>query len=120
VGKLVGDDALELVAVELFERAAGDGDDGVGGGEPGGESVDGPFVVQDVDGGNGRAGGDGHFLDDVEEAAFLEVRCIRIDETGADTFGDGASAGGKLAPFQERGEADAGEGDGGDGEEEGE
>ena len=39
VGELVADDALEFVAREFFQRAARDGDSGVGGGEAGSERI---------------------------------------------------------------------------------
>jgi hypothetical protein len=53
VAELVADDALQFVAGELFERAAGDGDDGVARGEAGGEGVERGLVVEHVDGGTG-------------------------------------------------------------------
>ena len=114
VAELVGDDALEFVACEFFEGAAGDGDDGIGGSESGGEGIDGGFVVEDVDAGHGDAGSEGHFLDDVEETALGEIGGVRIDASTADTLGDGGAAAGELVPFIKRGEADDGEGAEGD------
>jgi hypothetical protein len=109
VAELVGDDALEFVAREFFEGAAGDGDDGIGGGEAGGEGVDGGLVVEDEDAGHGDAGSEGHFLDDVEQAALGEIGGVRIDAASADALGDGGATGGELVPFIKRGEADDGE-----------
>ena len=114
VAELVGDDALEFVACEFFEGAAGDGDDGIGGSESGGEGIDGGFVVEDVDAGHGDAGSEGHFLDDVEETALGEIGGVRIDASTADTLGDGGAAAGELVPFIKRGEADDGESPEGD------
>lgn len=118
VAELVSDDALEFVAGEFVERAAGDGDDGVGSGNSGGEGVDGGFVVEDVNGGDGSAGGDGHFLDDVEQATFGEVGGLRGDAAGFDALGDCGATRGELGPFREGGQADDGEGCSGDAEEE--
>lgn len=118
VAELVADDALEFFAGEFFEGAASDGDDGVAGVEAGGECVDGGLLVHDVDGGHGDARRDGHFFDDVEEAAFDGVGGVGIDAATADAFSHGRAAGGELAPFIERGEAHDGEGEGGDAEEE--
>jgi len=114
VAELVADDALEFVAREPLERAAGDGDDGIGGGEAGGEGVDGGLVVHNVDGRHGDAGGHGHLLDDVEEAALVERGRVGGDAAAAHALGDGAAAGGELVPFIKRGEADDGEGAEGD------
>jgi hypothetical protein len=114
VAELVGDDALEFVAREFLEGAAGDGDDGIGGGETGGEGVDGGLVVEDVDAGHEDAGSEGHFLDDVEEAALGEIGGVRIDAASADALGDGRAAGGELVPLIEGSEADDGEGAEGD------
>lgn len=111
VAELVADDALKFVAGEFLEGAAGDGDDGVAGVETGGERVDGGLLVHNVDGGHGDARRDGHFFDDVEEAAFEGVGGVRIDAATADALGDGGTAGGELVPFIERREADDGEGE---------
>ena len=114
MAELVGDDALEFVAREFLEGAAGDGDDGIGGGETGGEGVDGGLVVEDVDAGHGDAGSEGHFLDDVEETALGEIGGVRVDAASADALGDGGSAAGELVPLIKGGEADNGEGAEGD------
>ena len=67
VADLVADDALEFVAVQVHQQAGGHGDDGVLR-RADGEGV-GRVGVDDVDARHLRqAGGDGHFLDDVEQA----------------------------------------------------
>lgn len=114
MAELVGDDALEFVAGEFFQGAAGDGDDGIGRSEAGGEGVDGGLVVEDEDAGHHDAGGEGHFLNDVEQAAFGEIGGVRIDAAAADALGDGGTTGGELVPFIKRSEADDGEGAEGD------
>jgi len=100
VAELVGDDALELVAREFFEGAAGDGDDGVAGGEAGGEGVEAALVIEEVDGRHGHAGGDGHLLDDVEQALLGEVGGLRVHAAAADHLGDDGAAGAQLQPFE--------------------
>ncbi len=74
VTELVGDDTLEFVARQLVEGAARDGDGRVGGVEAGGEGIEARLLVENVDRGHRDAGGDGHFLDDVEELAFAAGR----------------------------------------------
>ena len=39
----------------------------------GGEGVDAVFLVHDIDLRHGHAGGDGHFLDDIEQLAFVGI-----------------------------------------------
>ena len=114
MAELVGDDTLEFVAREFCKGAAGNGDDGIGGGEAGGEGVDGGLVVEDVDAGHGDAGSEGHFLDDVEETALGEIGGVGFDPATADALGDGGAAAGELVPLIKRGEADDGEGAEGD------
>ncbi len=70
VGHLVGDDALELDAVELFEDAGRDADHGRLRLAARGEGV-GRRVVDDVALGRGQAGGEGQPLDDVIEVGEL-------------------------------------------------
>jgi hypothetical protein len=69
----VGDDALELVPVELVEQAARDGDGGVLGVAARGEGVRGR-VLDDVDLRHREAAGYRHLLHDVEEAGGVFVR----------------------------------------------
>ena len=69
-----------------FHAAACDGDGGVAGFVAGGEGVDAVLVVHDVDLRHGHAGGDGHFLDDVEQFAFVGIVRVRVDETSAHHF----------------------------------
>ena len=73
VRHLVGDDALELLAVEAVEQPARDGDGGVLRVAPGGQGV-GRGLVEHVHRRHLRqAGGDRHLLDDVEELRLLGV-----------------------------------------------
>ena len=73
VRHLVGDHALELVAVEAVEQPARDGDGGVLRVATGGQGV-GRGLVEHVHRRHLRqAGGDGHLLDHVEELRLLGV-----------------------------------------------
>ena len=76
VRHLVGDHALELVAVHRVEQAAGDGDGAVGRVASRGERVR-RVVLDDVDRRRcAEAGGDRHLLDDVPEARLVaRARC---------------------------------------------
>ena len=74
VGHLVGDDALELVAVELVEQPPGDRDRAVRRVASRGEGVR-RRVLDDVDRRRlPEPGGDRHLLDDVPQARLLLVR----------------------------------------------
>ena len=66
VGHLVGDDALELLAVELLEETAGDGDRGVGRVAPDGERVR-RGGLDDVHLRRGQVRGRRHLGDDVAQ-----------------------------------------------------
>jgi hypothetical protein len=92
VAELVGDDALQLLAVQPLERAARDGYGGVIDGVAGGEGVDAGLVVEHVDGRHGRARRDGHLLHDVDEPALRLVGGVRADSPAAQQLGDAAAA----------------------------
>ena len=70
VRHLVGDDALQFLAVHQLEQAPGHGDRGVLRVAAGGEGV-GRVGVDDVDLGLGYARRDGDFLDDVVQLVEL-------------------------------------------------
>ena len=114
VAELVGDDALEFVAVEPVQGAFGDGDGGVGRGVAGGEGVYPRLSGQHIDGGDGQAGGEGHLLDDVEQGAFAKVGGVGLDRAAADHLGHGRTAGAELSPFVDGGDAADEEGEDGD------
>jgi hypothetical protein len=78
VAELVADDALQFVARQKFHAAARDGDGRVAGFVAGGEGVDAVLVVHDINLRHGHAGRDGHFLDDVEQLAFVGVGRVRL------------------------------------------
>ncbi len=73
VAELVGDDALQLVAAELVQRAAGDGDRRVGRRIAGGEGVDAGLLLQHEDLRHRHAGGNGDLLDHVAQASVRRV-----------------------------------------------
>ena len=92
MAELVGDDALQLVPVELLDRSAGHTDGGIVQSEAGGEGVDAWFGVHQVDGGHGHAGGDGHFLDHVDQLALFGAFRGRVDLASAHRFGHPGTA----------------------------
>ena len=106
MAELVANDALEFVAGERLDATARDGDGGVAGGVAGGEGVDAGLIVHDIDLWHGHAGGDGHFLDDVEQLAFIEVGGVGTDEASAERFSYGAAAAGERGNFIRAAEAD--------------
>ena len=69
VAELVGDHALQLVAIEVHERAAGDRDRRVRRAVARRECVDPRLALEHVDLRHRHAGGDRHLLDDVAQPA---------------------------------------------------
>ncbi len=92
VAELVGDDALQFVAVEPGERPARDGYRRVAQFQSGGKGVDVGFGIQDKDLRDWDARGDGHFLHHVDQTAFGRIRCFGVDPAGAQHFRHGAAA----------------------------
>jgi len=92
VAEFVADDALQLVARKQFHAAAGDADGGIAGGVAGGEGVDAGFVAQHIDFRHGHAGGDGHFLDHVEQLALVGIGAVGIHRHAAHQHGHAAAA----------------------------
>ena len=99
MAELVADDALQFVARKQFHAAAGDGDGRVAGFVAGGEGVDAVLRVHDIDLRHGHAGGDGHFLDDIEQFAFVGIGRVRVDEPAAHHFRNHAAALGQRHGF---------------------
>ena len=73
VAVLVGDHALQLVAVELVQGAAGDRHRRVGWGISGGERVDRRLLLHHEDRRHGHAGRDRHLLDHVAQPPQLRI-----------------------------------------------
>ncbi len=96
VAELVGDDALEFVAVEDRRRSPRDADDGVPRREAGGERVDAGFAVHQVDRRRRGARGDRHLFDDVEQPALDRVRGAAIHQPAAKLLGDHPAAAAQL------------------------
>ena len=99
VAELVGDDALQFIARQQFHAAARDGDGGIAGGVAGGEGVDALLLVHHIDLRHGHAGGERHFLDDVQQLALVEVRAVRIQQPPAHHGRNRAAALGEFHRF---------------------
>ncbi|MFM1945530.1 MAG: hypothetical protein RI897_4512 [Verrucomicrobiota bacterium] len=110
MAEFVGDDALEFIAGELLQAALGDADDGIVGRIAGGEGVDGLFIGEHVDFGDGDAGGYGHFLDDIAEAFFGFIAWLGGEADTAEGLGDDAATGGEFNDAVEAADADDSEG----------
>ncbi len=93
--ELMGDHALQLFTAEQADGAAGHADHRVLGTQAGGEGVD-ADIVEDIHRGHRRARGQGHFLDDIEQAALLEVLRREVDQATAQALGDHLAAGVQL------------------------
>ena len=87
------DDALQLVAVQVHQRAPGDGDRGVRRAVAGRKGVDAGLALQYVDLRHRHARGDRHLLDDVAQALLERVRRVGADPRAAELLGDLAAAG---------------------------
>ena len=96
VTELVADDGLQLLAVELVERALRDRDRGFVRRMARGERVDALLFGQHEDLRFADARRDGHLLDDVEQALALEVALLRGDRHAAQRTRDDAAAGAQL------------------------
>ena len=116
MAEFVRNHTLQLVAAQLLHGAAGDGHHGIARREAGGKGVEAGLVVEHVHGRDGHARGNGHLLDDVEQAAFLEVGRVRLQAPTADALGDRGTPGAKDGPFVQRTETDDGQRAGGDGQ----
>ena len=90
--ELVGDDALQLLAVQDSHGASGHAQDRVLRREAGGEGVDAVLFIQEIDRGNGKAGRDGHLLDDVEKTPFRGIRGVGVDRPSAEESRHGMAA----------------------------
>ena len=100
------DDALQLLAVELVERALGDRDRRIRRRIAGGERIDRRLAFEHVDLGHRHAGGDGDFLDHVAQALVREIGCGRLDEGGAELARDHAAAAAQGGDLVQRTPAD--------------
>src|ERR1035437_4595670 len=99
MAEFVADDALQFVARQHLDAAARDADGRVARRMAGGKSVYAFLAIQNVDLRHRHAGGDGHFLDDVEQFAFVRVRRALAHEPSAHLPGHDPAAAGKLAAF---------------------
>ena len=116
MAELVGDDALQLVAIELLQRTAGDGDGGIGGGVAGGEGVDPRFTLQHVDIGHRHARGQRHLLHHVAQSLPQRIRGVGIDahttHFGSDNGAARAQRHGAIEACQQNDAGDNGAGPG--------
>ena len=72
----------------------------------GGERVDARFVVHHIDRRHRNAGGQCHFLEDVQQTAFGQIGGLRIDDAPAKHQGDMLAAGRKLGDLVEAAQSD--------------
>ena len=116
VAEFVRDDALQFVARQGGKRAFGDADDGVGFVESGGEGVDGLRVGRKINGRRLRAGGERHFVDDINQPFFGGIRGFALDQAAAERARDAvAAAAFEGDDFAAGGEQNQAADDGGDG-----
>ncbi len=106
VAELVGHDTLKLVARQQLRGAARDADDGVLRLVARREGVDAPLAVEQVDRGDGHAGGDRHLLHDVEDLPLGVVAGAQVQEAAAEGLRHDPAAGRQLADLDQAGGAD--------------
>ena len=96
MAEFMADDALEFIAGKAFDAAARHADGGIASGVTGGEGIDTVLLVQHINERHGHAGGNGHFLDDVKQLAFVGIGGVLADLRAAHQTGHGAAAGGEF------------------------
>ena len=106
VAELVRDHALQLVAVEVDERAARDRDRGVRGAVAGREGVDPRLALEHVHLGHRHAGGDRDLLDDVAQPPLERVGRVGADARAAELLGHLAAPGRERDGAREARDAD--------------
>ena len=99
VAEFVGDDALQFVAVQQFQRAEGDADGHLIARAAGREGVDAAFVVEHVNGGNGQTRSNRHFLHDIPQSFFVGIGGIVFNDPSAEQFRHGRAAAGEQVQF---------------------
>jgi hypothetical protein len=93
MAELMGDDALQLLPVQTLDGALSDADHRVARRKAGGEGVDARFIGQQVHRRYRRTRGDGHFLDDVEQLALIQVLRILREQLSAQRLRNNLAAG---------------------------
>ena len=96
VAELVRDDALQLIAIQIVQRALCDGDCRIRRRVARRECIDAAFVLENIDLRHRNAGGDRHFFHDVAQASPLGVRGVLLDSNAAERAGDHSAAGAQL------------------------
>ena len=92
VAEFVGDDALQLIAIERVESALGHHHRGIRWRESRGERIDSPLGAEDVDPRHRHARGDRHLLDDVAQHALARVLGLRGQQGASQPAGHRAAA----------------------------
>jgi len=106
VTELMGDHALQFVAIEQPDAAPRHADGGIVGGVTGRERIDARFPAQQVHRRHLHAGGQCHFLDHIQQLAFIRVRGVGVEQFAAEHLGDRAAAPGQLGGFGEAADDD--------------
>ena len=81
--EFVGDDALELIPGKVVDGPPIYADYRIGRGVTGSKRIDAFLLLKDVDGGDGCAGCQRHFLNYVHQPPFSRVVRVRLDQPSA-------------------------------------
>ena len=73
VAELMGDDRLQLIAIQRFQCSARHHNDRIVEPHPGGKAVDPRLLILHIDGWHRHTRGDGHLLDHIAQLLLLEV-----------------------------------------------
>ena len=106
VGELVPDHALQFVAVQMIERALGDGDAGIARRMPRGKRIDGRLLLQHIDLRHGHARGDGHLLNDIAQPLARRVGGVAFDPYAAQRLGHDRAAAAQLCGLEQARQTD--------------
>ena len=88
MAELVSDDALQLIAAQMIDRALGDSDDGIARGESRSEGVDARLVRKQIHRRRRGARRDGHLLHHVQQFALVRVMRILRNQLSAQRLRD--------------------------------
>ncbi len=102
MAEFVGNHALKLVTGELGQGAMGNHHHRLTGAVTGDKGVDAGFLIHHVQGRDGDAAGDRHFLDDVAQFALVGVAGIRVDFPGSDHLRHPFTTTGQVHPAHQR------------------
>jgi hypothetical protein len=96
MAELMRHHSLELVPIEVLQRSAGTGHCRVVLGVTGSEGVDTSFLVEYEDLWDRNSGCDRHLFDNIPQATFSQIGCLRLDSPSAEQLSHCSTSTAKL------------------------